>query len=68
MKKILLTLAVLLSTAFFVPGSVVLADGTIGSSNANSSVIGKSNKSSLKTDTTKQTNSLSNDGSPSKSK
>ena len=64
MKRILLTLAVLLGTAFFVPQSVVLADGTIGSTNANSSVIGKSNKSSLKTDTTKQTNSLSNDGSP----
>lgn len=42
----------------------MFADGTIGSANANSSVIGKNNKSSLKTDTTKQTNSLSNDGSP----
>lgn len=64
MKRMLIILAVLLGTAFFVPQCVVLADGTIGSSNANSSVIGKNNKSSLKTDTTKQTNSLSNDGSP----
>ena len=66
MKRILLTLAVLLGTAFFVPQSVVFADGIIGSSNANSSVIGKNNKSSLKTDTTKQTTSLSTDGSPAK--
>ncbi|MDI6498880.1 hypothetical protein QMA60_09395 [Leuconostoc suionicum] len=64
MKRMLIILAVLLGTAFFVPQSLVFADGTIGSANANSSVIGKNNQSSLNTDTTKQTNSLSTDGSP----